>query len=232
MSRAARCFGLGLMLLCLSAAPASQPVAKLRAIVQQLSDTNSEKREAALSELLNLKPAELPRLRQAVADARPLAPGQVALLRQAVRHIYISGADYPIDQGNQPFLGLSWDTDFMPEWADLGGVPVMRRVPGFAAYQVLREGDVIQGIEEIPGTPLRTTGDVRLAITSAFQAGQTVTLNIQRQGKSMRVRVELRARPVLPGDLTGLETWIDEQTAAADQYWDSHFSSLLEENVT
>jgi hypothetical protein len=219
-------------LLCLSAAPASQPAAKLRVLVQQLADTNSEKRDAAASELLTLKPQDLPRLRQAVAEARPLAPGQVAMLRQAVRHIYITGAEYPTEPGNQPFLGLSWDSEFMPEWAELGGVPVMRRVPGFAAYQVLREGDVIQSIEELPGIPLRSTADIRNAITAAFQAGQTIRLNINRQGKSMRVRVELRARPVLPqGDSMALEVWIDEQTAAADRYWDNHFSPLLEENV-
>src|SRR5262245_27159287 len=178
----------GLMLWCSGAAPTSQPIGRIRNLIAQLNDPDSQKRDEALQELLAFRPEQLPVLRAAVAEARPLAPGQLSLLKQAVRHIYISGGRYPVAPNELPFLGLSWDPKNMPEWKDLGGVPVVRRIPGFAAYQVLREGDVIRGIEELPDMPLQTTEDVGNAVLQ-FKAGQYIHLQITRNGKPTTVRV-------------------------------------------
>jgi hypothetical protein len=218
-----------LTLLCIGAAPATQPVARLRVLIDQLANRDSVKRENAFYELLALPPGDLALLRQAVVDSRPLLPGQTTLLRLAVRHIYISGAKYPIDPNGRPFLGLSWpEATIIP--GDQRGVPVVHRVPGFAAYHALREGDLLQGIEELPERNLASTQDVGEAIINEFHAGQTITLKIVRDGKPMRVKVLLRPRPALVSEQS-LEIWIEDQTAAADQYWDNYFGQMLGENV-
>jgi hypothetical protein len=219
------------MLCCIGAAPASQPTHRIRSLVEQLNDRDGQRRDDALRELLSLRADHLPLLRQAVADARPLTPGQISLLRQAVRHIYITGVHYPVAPNDLPFLGLSWESpNTSDEWKEMGGVPVTRRIPGFSAYQMLREGDIIRGIEELPGIPLASTKDVGEAV-SAFKAGQSIHLQIIRNGKVMTVEVLLRNKPLEISLQTRLDDWVDQQTAAADQYWDNFFAQVLEENV-
>jgi hypothetical protein len=221
-----------LTLWCGGAAPTSQPVQRIRILIAQLNDPDSQKRDEALQELLSFPPDQLPMLRAVVAEARPLTPGQLSLLKQAVRHIYISGARYPVAPNDTPFLGLSWESKNPEEWKDLGGVPVARRIPGFAAYQTLREGDVIRGVEELPDVSLQSTEAVGNAV-GAFRAGQTIHLLITRNGKPMTVKVLLRNKPLaLAMDaIGGLDLWLDEQIAAADQYWDNFFGQVLEENA-
>jgi hypothetical protein len=216
---------------CLGAAPATQPEARVRVLIDQLAHRDHSRRQDALHELLQLRPEDLGTLRRAAAQVKPQLPGQLALLRLVVRHIYISGASYPIEPNNHPFLGLSWDPRYSSEWGELGGVPVMGRIPGFAAYQALREGDLLQGVEELPGLQFRTTDDVGKAIVSAFQAGQTITLRVHRDGKVIRVRVLLRHRPLRMSEANGLDAWLEEQTQAADKYWDNSFGQVLEEHA-
>jgi hypothetical protein len=106
----------------------------------------------------------------------------------------------------------------------------MRRIPGFSAYQVLREGDILQGVKEVPGVELHSTKDVGVTVSS-FPAGQTITLLILREGKPMSVKVLLRNKPLAIVPDGNLDPWLDEQTMAADQYWHNFFGQVLEDNV-
>src|SRR3954469_16269738 len=74
--------------------PATQPFPELdhaRRLVAQLADTDYERREAARIALMGLRRADLPALREAVRQSVPLMPSQVAVLRDIVTHVYLTG---------------------------------------------------------------------------------------------------------------------------------------------
>lgn len=210
--------------------PSTRPAAQLRTWLGELASDEPRVRSAAVDALLALNRADLPTLAKVVGESRPLRPSQLTVLREVVTHVYISGIAYTPDPANLPFLGLTWDPQEIDDPAEPRGVTVTRRVPGFSAYQMLRDGDVIMSIDELPGVRL-STATLASAIKS-FQPGQNVTLNILRAGKPLRVRVLLRARPLGTDSVELLDGWFQEHLRAADEYWDRLFRPAIGEEIS
>lgn len=213
----------------LSASPATQPSEQIRRLFQQLTDPDAELRDQAMQELMGLAASDLPTLRMIVEQSRPLSPAQTLLLRQIVLHVFLSQMEYQPDPAAKPFLGLQG-----PQSADEAvtaeGVVVQRRVAGFDAYRMLRDGDMIIGLEQKPHLRLDNIMLLSLAL-DGFAAGQTITLNIIRDGREIRVPVRLRAKPAGIEQI-GLEAWMHERLEAAEQYWQQNFAPLILENYS
>lgn len=210
----------------LAAVPASEPSASvIRSWFEQLADPDPQIRDQATQSLMGLDRNQLPELRNAVADSLPLRPSQAVALRDIVLHVYLSGMSYIPEPGGAPFLGLSWNAQELYDVAESSGVVVVRRVPGFGAYRMLRDGDIITQIEERPGERFDNTVSFGQAILS-FRPGDTITLRVVRSGKTLRIAVQLRARPL--GITTApVDAWIQQQQELADQYWDKTFASIV-----
>jgi hypothetical protein len=129
--------------------------------------------------------------------------------------------------------------------ADTGrvGILIYERVPGFCGARSLVDGDVILSIV---GHPLRMTADrfdrqlteEFSMVVREFGPGATVTFELLRQGRVMRVPVKLDARPELADPNfaapPGTETLDDFNLARrrkADRYWNQTFRPLLGEQV-
>jgi hypothetical protein len=209
----------------------AQPVPGIQSWLAQLAHADPEVRAQARFELLGLDPAELPRLRQAVADARPLAPSQSAVLREIVEHVFLSGEAYEVAPGDAPFLGITMtegifnldDANPREPWQRLG-VTVGERMPGFAAYRVLLDGDIIVGMDELPELQIRSPSDLVEALRTR-QAGDTVHLRVLRGGRVLRLAVVLGQRPMWAERFGRDEVQVRQQ--AADTYWLQHFAALV-----
>jgi hypothetical protein len=217
---------LALLTFTLGAAPTSQPYSQIHTWFDQLSDRDAQVRDQATQNLMGISSSDLPILQKVVEDSRPLRPGQKVALRDIVSQVYLAGLAYTPEPTGKPFLGLSWglnDSD------TLSGVLVSHRVPGFPAYRMLRDGDLITAIEERPGVPMDSSSFTQ-AIQN-FHAGQTITLRLLRNGAPLRVPVQLRARPA-DIDIMQLEAWMSDHQTQADAYWDKNFASLVDDDVS
>ncbi len=214
----------------LAAGPASRPAEPIRTWFEQLADRDAEVREHAIENLMGLTRDDLPALRKIVEASGSLRPSQTAVLRDIVAHVYIAGIDYPSEIGAAGFLGLSWNPRDEDDWGETPGVVVTRRVPGFAAYRRLRDGDLITGIAELPQMRLDNSTAFGAAVRN-FRAGQTITLHVLRDGKKLDVPVELRPRPANV-DGASLDMWIEQRQAAADQYWTTTFGPIIGDGLS
>ncbi|HMB96608.1 MAG TPA: S1C family serine protease [Tepidisphaeraceae bacterium] len=212
--------------LLLAAAPASQPAPNIHQWFDQLGDQNPQVRDKAIENLMGLSPGDLPALQKAVEQSRPIRPSQKTALRDVVTQVFMSGVQYPVNPPGVPFLGLSGDSRSMDDSAS--GLVVTRRLPGFAAYRMLRDGDVINAIEEKPDEHF--DAESFKDVVKDFHPGQVITLRVLRNGNPMRIPVQLRARP--NGiEAVGLEIWFSEHQMDADKYWDQHFAALVGDDV-
>jgi S1-C subfamily serine protease len=109
--------------------------------------------------------------------------------------------------------------------ADRTGVTVGERMPGFAAYRALRDGDVIIGIEQIPPLPIRSPSDLVEAIRIR-RPGDTIRLRVLRGANLLSIPVVLGPRP-LWAERFGREEILARQQAA-DAYWQRHFAGLVQ----
>jgi hypothetical protein len=226
-------------------APASRPTQSdqqipgdeklLRHWLDQLADRDPAVREAARDRLMSLQRSQLRGLLGVVQEARrSIAPAQAAALQEIVTHVYLSGQSYALDRAGAGFMGVRLRTaggfggDFDPAEPDpasgAAGAVVSERIPGFAAYRVLCDGDVIVGVSENP-LPV-SNYDALINIISSFRAGQTVHLKVARAGKIITVPLTLDPRPANIRT-TFNEEW-ELQVQQADEYWRKHFEPLLE----
>ncbi|HEY7086490.1 MAG TPA: hypothetical protein VH518_00295 [Tepidisphaeraceae bacterium] len=232
----------GLLVLSLAAAllgagPAtSEPsriTSQIRTWLDQLADKDADVRDQATQQLLGLRREDLPALLDAVAQTRPLRPSQMSPLRDIVRHVFISGIKYAPEPRGTPFLGLSWPPEVPDESPpDEPGVPVYRRIPGFPAYEMLREGDLLLGIDAGDQATVTNSRKLFTDMIATCKAGQTVKLLVARQGKTITVPVQLRPKPAALSTVDSLDAWIDEQTQAADVYWEQSFAPLMTDSVS
>jgi hypothetical protein len=220
---------LALPLLMAADPPASQPSTQIKEWFNQLSDARPEIRSQAIDKLMALPDTQLLTLREVVEQSRPLSPSQSVALRDIVTQVYLSGQPYEAVADGGGFLGLIWPP--FPAMAVMEddsepGVVVRRRVPGTPAYAALREGDVILKVREIsvdPETFKRTFTD----LVKPFRAGDTLTMQIMRDGRLMTLPITLKPRPA---NLTGegrLEAWMAERRDRADEYWNQTFRPLV-----
>jgi hypothetical protein len=216
---------------------ATQPLPQLdraKQLVAQLADNDFERREAARVALMGLRRSDLPALREAVRQSLPLVPSQRTVLRDIVVHVYLTGDLYLPDPSGMGFLGVTLPGGFDPEQHGvLGirrGVAVLARYPGFAAYRLLQNGDVVLTVHaDGERTEVNTTRELQEAIQSV-KGGETVKLEVLRQGQVVAVAIRLDARPF---NLTnvGFDELSTRRANAADDYWDRDFAPLLDEKV-
>lgn len=197
--------------------------------LSQLADADPEVREQARYELLGLGRTDLPRLRDVVAQAGPLVPSQSVVLREVVIHVFLSGEPFEQAPGASPFLGITM-VEGMLSLHENGspwrlGVTVGECMPGFAAYRVLREGDVILALEQNPPVSIHSPGDLVQAL-GEHRPGDTVHLRVLRGGNILVLPVVLGPRP-LWAERFGREDLLLRQQAA-QAYWHLWFAPLVE----
>lgn len=213
-----------LSLLSVEGAPATLPADMLRTWYVQLADSDPDVRERARIDLMGIERGQLPHLRQIVADTRPIKAAQAAVLYDIVSHVFMATEPYEANP-RAGFLGVR-----LPESLDAEAL-VTGRVPGFCAYRMLQDGDVIVGIAELPGVKFPSRTQFTNAIR-AIPAGTRLTLHILRNGQNKSVALRLDARPTAsdpPNSMSDLE---NDRKEKADAYWARHFAPLLPEHVT
>lgn len=212
----------GVVLAGAGGAPLMRPAeGELRQWFIELADADAAVREAAQDRLMGLSREDLPALRRVVAELRPLAPSQHAVLKEIVAHVYLAGDVYENVRGG--FLGIELSVQ------EVGGqlrVVVDRSIPGFCAYRWLRPGDAVLEIREKPLPQPLGQAEFRAAILE-LGAGATVHLKVLRRGKEMWVPVTLDARPA-GGDLHTMAQMLERRDAEVDAYWRGNFASLLD----
>jgi S1-C subfamily serine protease len=183
---------------------------------------------------------DLPALRKLVADSRPIAPSQAAVLREIVSHVFLSAQQYEAGT-TKGFLGVKLGTVSLsgasqadPALAaappDLIGIVIVQRFPGFGGARALQDGDVILGVAEQPAVQFHEPDDFRLIVASA-NAGDRLHFQVLRQGRVIVVPVVLSA---LPSEaITGAigDRFFEDRDRAADEYWEKEFAPLLGEAI-
>lgn len=213
--------------------PATQPASPVEAAFNRLASRDPEERQSARFELMGLSRQDLPELRRLVDTHRPLAPGQISALPEIVQHVYLTGEPYQPDS-RSGFLGVqlgksSITLEDESEPAD-NGVVIVSRMPGFVAFRVLQDGDVILGVKEKPDKPFRTRDDLSECIRQ-FDAGATVNLEVLRGGKLLIVPLKLGQRPMWAGGFESAQI-LQQRDERAEAYWQKEFAPLLEEGVS
>lgn len=209
----------------------------LKHTLRDLDSTDPVVRDRARRALLALERKDLAELRAAVRESLPLAPEQVAVLQQVVVHVALVGLEY--EGMPSGFLGIR-----LPHWqraeddalADVGrGVVVLSRLPGFCAYRVLQDGDVILSAT-IAGTvvPLNSADEL-MASVGKLKAGETVTFEVARNGGTREVTIRLDARPAAAdparGDPGALDAFLGGRFEEAAKCWERDFLPLLGEKL-
>lgn len=106
------------------------------------------------------------------------------------------------------------------------GAIVNERLPGFAAYGPLLNGDQIVGIDGPPAVALPDSDSLRGFVLSR-RPGEKLALLISRAGKIVRIGVVLSPRPI-DMELDYLNgTAVRRERIAADAYWRAKYAPLL-----
>lgn len=183
---------------------------------------------------MGLQSADLPTLHMVLADASSnLLPSQKVYLHDIVKQVFLAGLEYEPAEQMMPFIGISrperWDlnpNDDPPADVPIG-ITFATRIPGFSAYRMLRDGDVLISIEEAPD--VRFTSFPQFTGTiGRFHAGDVITLRILRSGEPLRVPIKLLAKPA---DTVNVIPWLERREAAADLYWQKYFQPIVKDDV-
>jgi len=200
----------------------------LRRLVRQLDDADPEIRESAAQSLMELSRADLSVLRDAAMKQRPLSGEQISALREAVMQVYLESEAYAPDK-DRGFLGIHWPPDPRERpGQDVKydtGVIVVERVPGTAAYRLLRPGDVIVNLPDFPGTDLHARLGLIFQI-NRMHAGDVLRLQVLRGGRLVDVSVPLSPRPAELSLEENIQPWLKDRLQKAEQYWNDMFGPL------
>jgi len=220
--------------------PATQPgtdVASLKRMIVALEDENYQTREASRVALMGLKRSDLENFQKAVKACLPLEPSQVAVLRDIVTQVYLSGEKYPAEEGAAGFLGISLANGSREEDQGLlnveRGIVVASRVPGFCAFRVLQTGDVILAMT----TPKRVVfespdpNDLFMLTVKTVGAGQSIGFEVLRQGQIINVSLTLDPRPAGISQLGAIQEFTAIRMEKAEEYWNKEFAPLLSDPV-
>jgi hypothetical protein len=236
----------------------------MRAAFADLNHADAAVRDRAIVRLMGMGRDNLDAFRRIVDQSRPLLPSQAAVLRQVVAQAYLSGEPYPAIH-RAGFLGVRMQMVAVASPADglahanVGaelrrpnefppadprtqmGIVIVERMPGFSGARSLQDGDVILNVV---GQPLRMTADRSdREILNDFSVtvrdvgdGNTVTFELIRQGRVMRVPVRLDPRPeaadpAFGGGVGTIEELLNRRRQKADSYWNEAFRPLMGERV-
>ncbi len=214
-----------------------------------LAASDAAVRDKAFSALLFLHRHDLGTLRAVVEKGRPVAPSQAAVLHDVVTHVYLTGETYDADP-RAGFLGLLFplvesvevpgadanpkanaDANDIDPAPTRRGVPIENRLPGFCAFRMFRDGDVVLGIVDPMPRRLRDWSELSLTVQT-FRGGQTITFEVLRRGQLLEVPIQLDARPVNPNERTWADDIIPSREAAAEEYWNERFLPLVEDRIS
>ncbi|MCC6424885.1 MAG: PDZ domain-containing protein [Phycisphaerales bacterium] len=220
-------------------APATMPTTsptvqleQLRQWVTALDDAEATNREEAFGLLLGLNRADLPALRGVAGEFHPLSPSQAAALHQVVVHVYLTGEKYEANR-QAGFLGvrlgdvieLNSSTGDEPPAGPRAGVVIIDRMPGFCGYRALRDGDIIVAVTDRPATLISSLENFR-AVIQSFAAGQTIHMQVIRQGRLVRTEAVLDGTPI-QADQMPLEKMLHDRQENAEIHWQKQFGALL-----
>ncbi|HEY1685553.1 MAG TPA: PDZ domain-containing protein [Tepidisphaeraceae bacterium] len=197
------------------------------ATLQNLNNPDPAIRDQARQDLMAIHRSQLDDLRQAAIRAMPLSPEQIASLHEIVMQVILADAAHQADATSQRgFLGASpmvqqiTGPDNKPRMAIL----ITQRIPGFDAYRLLRNGDIILSIDGDPNT----TRDIQtfMATIQTHAPGQQLRLQVLRDQQKIDITLELTARPMSADNLQPLDLFQTQQDRV-EQYWRSNFASIL-----
>ncbi|MBC8108286.1 MAG: hypothetical protein H7Z14_16995 [Anaerolineae bacterium] len=222
--------------------PSTRPADDLRAWFKQLSDPSQDVRDKARIQLMTMSRARLPALKSIVAETRPLSAAQAVELQQIVEHVFLSGQEYFAEQPARAFMGVEMANVSIPEFEsnDISGkaenltlqrVMITGRLPGFAAFPVLRDGDIVLAVVG-SNIQLGDRDSLPRALGGAVP-GETIELDIQRAGKLMRFPIRLSRRPIAlrSGSKEEKDKFVEERDEAASKYWEANFAKLLDQHT-
>ena len=217
-----------------AAAPGpAQTLATVKTLLAQLAADDYPTRERARVELMGLSRADLDLLRDAVKQSLPLQPSQVVVLRDIVTQIYLAGDLYVAEADGKGFLGVHLPFWGHPDERGLlnveRGVAVVSRLPGFCAYRMLQDGDVLLSLTTADGRVARfNTGQELIDAVTGVNAGQTVTFEVLRQGRVLEVPITLDRKPV-DAKAASIEEFTGRREDQVTDLWDRDFAPLLED---
>lgn len=242
--------------------PAEQVRVQMPRLFGELAGADAAVRESARAALMGMAREDLPAFEQLVRDSVPLVPAQAAVLREIVTQVFLAGEDYDVAAGQPGFLGVRLATvtvvSGLPDEAEAAppavpgpaapelfesrrplpagtqttGVLILDRMPGFNGARTLRDGDVVLGVVELPDHPTFDHGSMTRAIGS-FGAGETIHLQVLRQGQVVRLPVTPGPRPMAVVDPfnNAMEPLLDRRKKQVESYWEQTFAPLLKEGV-
>jgi hypothetical protein len=214
----------------------STPLPAIKQLLAQLAADNYLTRENARIALMGLKRSDLPLLRDAVRQSLPLVPSQVAVLREIVTQVYLAGDIYVAEEDGRGFLGVHMPNWGAPEERSLlnveRGVVVVSRVPGFCAYRMLQDGDVLLSMANGAGSTIEFASNDQLvdAVRSA-KAGDTVQFEVLRQGQILTIPITLDRKPMSLQVQLQIEEFNGRRADQVNDLWDRDFAPLLVETL-
>lgn len=194
----------------------------IHAWLDELGHKEAAVREEARTKLLGLKAVDLPELVKIVNQSRPLIPSQTAVLREVVTHVYLTGRPYDADRG-KGFLGVQMRDTTLPAGDEAAsavrpGVCIDKRMPGFTGFAKLRDGDILLSIADPIRRSVQGGESFRQAILR-LSAGQTIQLEVLRQGKIVNLSLTLDPRPVELERERSIESLLQQREMEAQAYW-------------
>ena len=107
-----------------------------------------------------------------------------------------------------------------------GGVLIKETWAGFAGFRFLRVGDVVVGTGGDQPTRAPTVQELRAAV-QATAPGQTLDLQVLRQGRIMEIPVNVGPRPPWAEDEPTTRMMQSRRVRRAEIYWQFAFAPLL-----
>lgn len=213
-------------------AKAQNTARNLRKAFDGLSDNDPDVREAARRALLTLNRKDLPVLRDIVKQRAPLMPCESEVLRDVVTHVYLAGANTPVEDGSRGFVGVYFDPDQETTELSVPGVEIRHRMPGCCAYRYLEDGDVVLSVGKQPTVlAVRVPREMTQAV-QLYSAGETVTFEILRRGRVIQIPVVLGARPKELPSGEFIPEFLSQRLADATGYWEQTFQPVLDAAAT
>ena len=209
---------------------AAQRAAEIRQRFRDLADPKPSIRADARSWMLAMERPDLLVLKDVVKRSRPIHRSQVAVLREIVMHVYLRSDPYVREEEDRGFLGVMFGAEFEVSEPESGGVEIRRRMPGFCAYRYLEDGDVIRAVVGNPTREVHIPGDVIMEV-KRYAAGDTVVLEVLRDGRVIRVPIILDPRPKSIGNEAMTADFLGRRQTEAENYWDEHFDALVKDKM-
>lgn len=211
--------------------PADLSDLTVRQLVDRLDAADYQQREAAKTELMVRQGVADDRLAEALSQSD--SPERRHRLRDILMHRFfrrLNPTDVPRDQGNGA-LGVTFRRVPFRESDGEGQHQVMlvtRPHPGFPAYAKLKAGDLILGVGDHRFTNAVDNIDFQDAITR-YDAGETITFTVLRDGREMRIPVTLDSYRRLEEVKQRADDFTDPPNPALYPRWLQHYRSLVGE---